>query len=229
MSGWWIAAAIIGAAIVGLLAYWQLIIAEGVYLGQKTVTLLYDRVAHKYNSIKAFDELDDPVWLGAPLARALGYNFRGIVLDVATGTGRLSAAMNQVPYFKGQVIGVDHSVKMLAIANQAVPDTPLVVADAMRLPFAAGSVGAVTCLEALEFFPDAQKSLREMTRVLATDGFLLTTNRIGWETRLMPGKTFTSDRLKAMLAQLPLTNIFTTPWLDIYEQVWARKIDSPEV
>jgi len=208
---------------VGLFLYWQLILAEGVYLGQKIVTLLYDRVAPRYNDIKEFDEQEEFRFLAWPLSRALGEDFDGILIDVATGTGRLPAAMSKVPGFQGVIIGVDHSRRMLAEARQSMPNLPLVVADAMRLPFPTGGAQAVTCLEALEFFPRPQAALRELTRLLAPDDLLLTTHRIGWDAKLMPGRTWSSDRLQAVLAGLPLKNITLTPWLNIYRQVWAQK------
>ena len=203
--------------------YWQLIIAEGAYLGQKVVTFLYDRVAHKYNAIKEFNPDDDRLLLAYPLSRTLGPDFAGIVLDIATGTGRLPIALRQFSPYQGQVIGLDHSRKMMTVARQSLPDLPLIVADAMRLPLASNAIPAVTCLEALEFLPNPKNGLREMTRVLAPGGVLLTSNRVGWESKLMPGKTWTKEELHAILQELSLIDIAILPWLDIYNQVWARK------
>lgn len=219
----WILLGLLATAGIAAFLYWQLIIAEGVYFGQKTVTLLYDRVAHKYNDIKEFDERDERLYLALPLSQAIGFEFDSILLDVATGTGRLPAAMTTLPHFRGQVIAIDHSVKMLLKAKEAMPDASLLMADAMRLPFPSEAVGAVTCLEALEFFPSPQGALAEMTRTLSTGGVLLTTNRIGWETKFMPGKVQSSAEMKESLEQLPLSDISINPWLNIYDQVWARK------
>ncbi len=209
--------------LLALFLYWQLIIAEGAYLGQKIVTLLYDRVAHKYNAIKEFDPDDDRLLLAYPLNQALGPGFEGIVLDVATGTGRLPIALRQFSPFQGKVVGLDHSRQMMAVARQSLPDLPLIVADAMRLPLVSNAIPAVSCLEALEFLPNPKDGLREIIRVLASDGILLTTNRVGWESKLMPGKTWTSEELHAILQEMSLTDIAIFPWLDIYDQVWARK------
>jgi len=217
----WLALAL--SAAIALLLYWQLIVAEGVYLGQGVVTLLYDWVAHRYNDIKGFDERDESNFLGGPLSRALGYGFEGVVLDVATGTGRLPAALYNQPHFRGRVVGVDHSARMLAIARRTLPHLSLVRADAMRLPFASDAIPCVTCLEALEFLPAPAEGLRELVRVLSPGGLLLATQRIGWEARLMPGKTWTSAQLSALLQQMPLSNITLAPWQDIYNQVWAWK------
>lgn len=219
---WW-AIAIVLLIIVVALWYWHIIITEGAYLGQGVVTLLYDRYAHKYNRIKEFNPEEEYHFLGLPLLHALGTDFDGIILDMATGTGRLPLAMAAQPLFRGQVVGADHSRRMLVQARQSLPETPLLVADALRLPIASGSVGAVTCLEALEFFPGPAAALREMARVLKPGGTLLTTNRIGWETRFMPGKALTSAQMTQMLADLGFTKITITPWLDIYDQVWAIK------
>ena len=220
--GWWIAGIVL-AILFGLFWYWQLIIAEGVYLGQNIVTLLYDWVAHKYNDIKEFDSQDEQDYLARPLSNALGVNFNGVVLDVATGTGRLPLALHRHPDFQGTVIGVDHSRRMLAQARQSLPGVPLIIADAVHLPFATNAIEAVTCLEALEFFSSPERGLQELTRVLQAGGILLATNRVGWETRLMPGKTWSADKLQSILASLPLTRVMVFPWLDIYHQVWAVK------
>ncbi|OQY26843.1 MAG: hypothetical protein B6243_13695 [Anaerolineaceae bacterium 4572_5.2] len=112
---------------------------------------------------------------------------------------------------------------MMTVARQSLPDLPLIVADAMRLPFASSAIPAVTCLEALEFLPDPKSGLREFTRVLALNGILFTTNRVGWETKFMPGKTWAKEELRAILQEMQLSDITISPWLNIYNQVWARK------
>jgi len=217
---------VIGVALcigLGLFLYWQLILAEGVYFGQKVVTLLYDRVAARYNDIKEFDGQEEFHFLAWPLSQSLGESFDGLLIDVATVTGRLPLALAALPDFRGTVIGVDHSRRMLAVARQSMPNLPLVVADAMRLPFPSGRMQAVTCLEALEFFPRPADGLAELTRLLSPGGLLLTTRRIGWDAKLMPGRTWSAQKLRAVLADLPLTHIRVMPWMNIYHQVWARK------
>jgi hypothetical protein len=54
-------------------------------------------------------------------------------------------------------------------------------------------------------------------------GWLLATNRIGWEARLMPGKTWSRLKLKEILAELPLRYIQIRIWQTLYDQVWAQK------
>src|SRR5262245_9642696 len=199
----------------GLIIYWQFILAEGAYLGAPLVALLYDWTAERYNKIKDFDEEGERLTLGLPLLNRLYSQPKAPVLDVATGTGRLPLALFREPGYQGQVIGLDRASKMLAVARRDLAPYQdrliLIQADAMALPFASNSIPVVTCLEALEFLPDPQKGLAELVRVLQPaaaarpdSGWLLTTNRIGWEAHLMPGKTWRTGQLKAILKQMPL-------------------------
>jgi ubiquinone/menaquinone biosynthesis C-methylase UbiE len=218
----WVLGAV-GLTVLGCFLYWTIVVTEGSYFGQGVVTYLYDRAAHKYNKLKEYNEADEYCFLSVPLRDALGYNFHGTILDVAVGTGRLPVAMAALPDFSGRVIGLDHSAGMLAVARQHLPTLPLIQADAMRLPFAANSFEAVTCLEALEFVSEPKTGLQELIRILMPGGILLTTNRVGWETKLMPGKTWSSDQLHAILAAQPLDDFVVIPWETIYDQIWARK------
>jgi ubiquinone/menaquinone biosynthesis C-methylase UbiE len=191
------------------------------------VTLLYDWSAHRYDRLKCFDTADEDWFLGNPLAAALPDQEQPCVLDVATGTGRLPLTLLRQPDFAGRVVGLDLSPKMLRVAGQKLAPrsnrSGLLMACAHQLPFADERFQAVTCLEALEFFTDAPAALDEMTRVLRPGGWLLITNRVGWEARLMPGRTWSRAELISILRSLALTDISVRPWQTYYDLVWARK------
>ena len=104
---------LVGLGLLGLFLYWQLVIAEGSYLGPGIVTLMYDWSARAYERIKQYDGGDEQWFLGIPLARALELIPAPLVLDVATGTGRLPRALLRQPPFEGRVIGLDLSRRML--------------------------------------------------------------------------------------------------------------------
>jgi ubiquinone/menaquinone biosynthesis C-methylase UbiE len=102
----------------------------------------------------------------------------------------------------------------------------------MALPFANHSFPVVTCLEALEFLPSPKKGLAELIRVLQPAssthpdrGWLLITNRIGWEACLMPGKTWSRAELTEILNNFPLKHINIRVWQNIYDLVWAQKVE----
>lgn len=227
---------LVAIVFVGVILYWQLILAEGAYLGAPLVALLYDWTAERYNNIKGFDEFGEDLTLGMPLANRLQAEPEALLLDVATGTGRIPQVLLRQPTYRGHIIGLDRASKMLAVARRdIIPDSGRVTfiqADAMALPFATDSLPMVTCLEALEFLPDPQKGLAELVRVLQPPsnhhpgrGWLVTTNRIGWEARFMPGKTWSRQKLKEVLDDLPLQHIDIRIWENIYDLIWAQKME----
>ena len=57
----------------------------------------------------------------------------GRTLDVACGTGFLTR------HIQGEIVGIDASERMLAIAQERVPHGEFLVADALELPFDDGS------------------------------------------------------------------------------------------
>jgi ubiquinone/menaquinone biosynthesis C-methylase UbiE len=218
---------VVATVILILIGYWQLVIVEGVYLGPRVVRLLYDWTARRYDNLKDFSEAEDAYFLGRPLATALSNHNRPCVLDVATGTGRLPQTLLRQPDFDGQVFGLDLSAKMLRVAEGHLETQAeragLLVASAAPLPFSDDRFEAVTCLEALEFFPSGQVALEELVRVLRPGGWLLITNRTGWEARLMPGHTWSRAQVIEILRSLPLIDISVRPWQTYYDLVWARK------
>ncbi|MBN1875487.1 MAG: class I SAM-dependent methyltransferase [Anaerolineae bacterium] len=224
---------ILGIVILGALLYWQLILAEGAYLGRFVVTLLYDWSARLYDRIKSFDPGYEQWFLGRPLSMALGVLPDPLILDVATGTARLARTLFQQAGFHGRLIGLDYSRKML---QEAVKETrpwaeqlTFIWQDASQLPFEDNTFDAVTCLEALEFMPDPEHVLREMARVLRPGGIMLITNRIGSGARWMPGRTYTPDTFQSKLRDLPLEMIRVQPWQEDYDLLWGRKpgMDGP--
>jgi SAM-dependent methyltransferase len=201
------------------LLWWLVIETEGVYLGRRVVVWLYDVYARRYENIKNFR----PEWgaLARPLLEQIAPD--ALILDVATGTGRLQRALHAEPDFIGQIIGVDASREMLRVGTELQPDSLFVQATGDRLPVPDHTFDAVTCLEALEFTPDAGAVLRECWRAVRPGGLLLITNRKG--IRLMPGKVIPTRRMCERLDAMGWTDIRAERWQVDYDQIWARKPD----
>lgn len=216
---------------VGAIVYWQLIIAEGTYLGPRAVTLMYDWSARIYERIKRYDVGAEQWYLGLPLTLALDQVPAPLVLDVATGTGRLPRAVLRQAAFDGRVIGLDLSRKML---SEAVRETAqfgdritYVWQDAQQLPFLDNVFDAVTCLEAIEFTPQPMHVVGELIRVLRPGGVLVLTNRIGGQAKLLPGRAFPPEEFVAEIEDLGLEDVVLRQWQVDYDLIWGIKSGEP--
>jgi ubiquinone/menaquinone biosynthesis C-methylase UbiE len=210
-----------------IVLYWLLVITEGVFLGRRLVVWLYDLTAHKYDRIKEFDDEAERVFVAQPLNFRLRHLQAPLVLDVATGTGRLPHYLLNEPTYNGRVVGLDPSAKMLSLAAEKLGDfghrSALVQQVAASLPFPDATFDAVTCLESLEFFPSDVDALRDMMRVLRPGGVIMVTRRRGWEARAFFGRYRTREQFEEQLAALGLVDVYTQPWQIDYDQVFGRK------
>ena len=227
MTWLWLLLAALGLAALALLAYWQLVIAEGAYLGPWVVARSYDWFARRYDGVKHFVPSAERWFVAGPLMQGLWRVENPLLLDVATGTGRLPLALLGEG-FSGQIIGLDLSLGMLRQARDKLAPysdhVHLVWQDASALPFDDGAFDAVTCLEALEFLPRPLEALAEMVRVLAPDGILFLTNRVGREARFLPGRAIPRPLFEQTLAEHPLRDVQARRWQVDYDLTMARKL-----
>lgn len=222
----WVAL-VAGLAVLATFLYWQLIIAEGAYLGRRMVTFLYNRSARIYDNIKQYDPGYEQWFLGLPLSRAMQLHPDPLLLDVAAGTGRLARTLFQQSGFHGRMIMLDASRDMLREGVRTTQSWAEQLAylwqDAAQLPFDDATFDVVSCLEALEFMPDPDAVLNELLRVLRPGGLLLITNRIGKLAQLLPGRTTTPEAFEEHLHSLELEMVRTQTWQEDYDLIWAVK------
>jgi ubiquinone/menaquinone biosynthesis C-methylase UbiE len=217
----------LGLSLLAALLYWLLITTEGVFLGRRVVIWLYDLTAHKYDAIKQYVPADERLLVTRPALAALANRTDPLILDVATGTGRVPSDLMQADDFNGYIVGLDDSARMLARASAKLQsyrdEVVLVRHPAAPLPFARATFDLVTCLEALEFFPSDQAAIREMQRVLKPGGFLMATRRRGWESRAFLHRHRSQERLRDLLRASGLAAVQFHPWQLNYDLVTARK------
>jgi len=220
-----------GLLILAALIWWFLIRTEGVYLGRKVVIWLYDVYATRYDGIVQHEDVDEHVHLAIPLMTRLEPETQPLILDVATGTGRMPLALCQHARFEGHVIGLDASKGMLKQAVKKISDNhfedyaTFIWGDGTDLPFEDDSFDVVTCMEALEFMPDPETGLKELIRVLRPGGLLLTTRRIN---EFMPGRLWSMETMLELLKNTGAENIAFEAWQYDYEKVWATKSGESE-
>ncbi len=217
----------LGALLAGVAAigWWLLVASEGVYLGRRVVVWLYDRFAQKYDGVKGYIREYEQMYLADPIMKAIAPQPDPLVLDVATGTGRLPLALNQHRAFEGFVIGVDLSREMLRYASRNIHPyderAAFIWCPAEQLPFPDDCFDVVTCLEALEFMTQPEAVLRELARVLRPGGVLLITQRIN--TRMMPGKTWSSGQILELFEHSGIVDGQAQIWQVDYRKVWGTK------
>jgi SAM-dependent methyltransferase len=93
----------------------------------------------------------------------------GKLLELSCGLGQfLEVLRDRRPDLK--LHGLDFSPFAVAQARRLVPQAKVVAGDAMKLPYPAASFDMVTCLGALEHYPDSGQGLKEIARVLKPGG-----------------------------------------------------------
>jgi SAM-dependent methyltransferase len=96
------------------------------------------------------------------------------VLDVACGTGVLARRVAPLVGSNGQVVGLDLSPDMLAVARVLAEREGLAIdwheGRAEALPFADASFDLVVCQHGLQFIPDKPTAVAELRRVLRENG-----------------------------------------------------------
>ena len=213
--------------ILALIGYWLFVSTEGVFLGSRVVVWLYDKTANRYDKIKDYDPEWEQFFIAVPLMHQLRTIPTPLILDVATGTGRVPQLMFDQPTFHGRIIGLDASLAMLKLAWPKLRPfkqrSALIQQAVSQLPFPADSFDAITCLESLEFFPNELEALQEMVRVLKPGGLLFVTRRRGWEGKLFLSKYRNVKRFEADMRSLGLIEVNTQPWQISYDQVFGRK------
>jgi len=144
----------------------------------------YDRVAGEY-AARIAGEL-----AGKPLDRALLACFveqvgeLGIIADIGCGPGHVAAYLHGLG---AQVIGVDLSPKMVAIARQRSPEIVFEQGSMLELATPDGSWGGIVAMYSVIHLPPEARpqALAEFHRVLHTGGLLLLAFHMGDEQRHM--------------------------------------------
>lgn len=136
---------------------------------------MFDRIADRYDLLNRIISLGiDQRWRNRAVA-SLALSGPASVLDLATGTGDLALRIAR-RHPEATVVGVDPSVKMLAIGRDKVSRAGLDArvslreGDAQHVSLSDGSVDGTTIAFGIRNVPDRGRALREMARVTKPTG-----------------------------------------------------------
>jgi ubiquinone/menaquinone biosynthesis C-methylase UbiE len=221
---YWIVGIVLAAGILYFIDR-EIYFYEGARLGARLQGWLYDRWAGKYDSGKAESQARDREMLARPLLGALAGVEQPLILDVATGTGRLPLALCREPDFAGQVVAMDISDGMLRIAAEKLAEcgdrvTLLHYTD-FPLPFPDAAFDAVTCMEALEVMAEMEAPLRELYRVLKPGGAFLSSR--GTEASGRKAKVRSVEAFTRLLEQTGFGQVEIVRWWKLFDRVRAVK------
>ncbi len=138
-----------------------------------SVRAMFDDIAHSYDLLNGLLSANqDKLWR-LRAAKRLNVRRGERVLDLCCGTGALSRKLaRQTP--DAHIVGADFSPRMLDIArHDSNPKIEYIEANALEMPFGNEEFDALSVAFGVRNFEDTRLGLREMNRVLKSDGRLL--------------------------------------------------------
>jgi len=135
----------------------------------RSTRVFYDRVSPFYELLFT-DHLPHVQAMASAVSERFRAEHQIKVLDMACGTGTLSRRLEERGFC---VTGLDFSFESLCLLNQTARTIRLIQADAAALPFGPRCFDVVTCMGAWRHFPEPQRVLEEVCRVLRPRGVFL--------------------------------------------------------
>jgi demethylmenaquinone methyltransferase/2-methoxy-6-polyprenyl-1,4-benzoquinol methylase len=131
---------------------------------------MFDRIARRYDLVNTVLSMGTDGGWRRRAASATNLRAGGAALDVACGSGKLTAQLARAAGPGGHVVGLDFSPEMLVVARRDHPGIEFTEGDALNLPFDAATFDATTIAFGLRNLTDPVRGLREMARVLKPGG-----------------------------------------------------------
>jgi demethylmenaquinone methyltransferase/2-methoxy-6-polyprenyl-1,4-benzoquinol methylase len=134
---------------------------------------MFDRIAGRYDLVNTVLSGGTDAGWRKRAARVTGLTAGGSALDVACGSGKLTAELARIAGPKGRVVGLDFSPQMLEVARREHPEIEFVEGDALRLPFGDAEFAVSTIAFGLRNLADPIAGMREMVRVVKSRAVVL--------------------------------------------------------
>jgi len=131
---------------------------------------MFDRIARRYDLVNTVLSAGTDGGWRRRAAKATLLKPGGSALDVACGSGKLTALLARIAGPSGRVVGLDFSTKMLEVARREFPAIEFREGDALNLPFDNAAFDASTIAFGLRNLADPVRGLSEMLRVVKPGG-----------------------------------------------------------
>ncbi len=131
---------------------------------------MFDRIARRYDLVNTVLSAGTDGGWRRSAARLTELKAGGSALDVACGSGKLTALLARMAGPSGHVVGLDFSRQMLEVARSEHPGIEFLDGDALNLPFEDAGFDASTIAFGLRNLADPVRGLREMLRVVRAGG-----------------------------------------------------------
>ena len=139
----------------------------------QAVRAMFDRIAGRYDLVNTVLSGGTDAGWRRSAARATGLTAGGSALDVACGSGKLTARLAKIAGDGGRVVGLDFSTQMLEVARRDHPRIEFLEGDALTLPFDDATFDVSTIAFGLRNLADPIRGLREMLRVVRSRAVVL--------------------------------------------------------
>ncbi|MFD1038689.1 demethylmenaquinone methyltransferase [Virgibacillus byunsanensis] len=142
---------------------------------EERVHHVFEKIYNKYDSMNSIISFQRHKAWRKDVMKRMKVNKGSTALDVCCGTGDWSIAMAEATGSEGKVIGLDFSQNMLSIAKEKnnelkYDQLSFIHGNAMELPFKDNEFDYVTIGFGLRNVPDYMTVLKEMRRVVKSDG-----------------------------------------------------------
>src|SRR5512139_1734721 len=184
----------------------------------------FDRAADYYDQTR---ELPEPIATHGIPALLQHIAPGGKILDVGTGTGRISVPLLRLG---ADVIGVDLSLNMMGKLREKYSAAHLAQTDASRLPFAAQHFDAVLTTHVMHLIGPWREALREYRRVLKPGGVYIDSTQ--WHepaSQLTRIRNKWRELVEAQGAQWRRPGVQTYAELDVELQQLGGQVETVEV
>lgn len=214
-------------AVMGLVAFVIIAVKEKSHMGVQTGKQVGSFLADKRRAISfygVFSKVYDAVngffytdTMRNKVAELANIRQHSRVLDVGCGTGYTTEAVLKKASL-GEVVGIDLTPQQLGkAANKLKPKSALVNlsrGDTENLPFRDNTFDAVVSVGAVEYFPNPERALKEMARVVKLGGKVVVGGpEFEWFRKMSLDKTFytpSAAEVKRFFRQAKLQDIKCT-------------------